>query len=483
MIERVRTIRTGIVGLDIALGGGIRFVQRTHLGKQDSATLVIRGGPGAGKSVLAQDLALRLAKALDGDALYACVEVLPSEIIAQRQGFEGFDPKRVVDLSEPKSRKVTEGPSLVVGMRDIPIVEGSPDLGPPLLDLCRIAVGRGFIPKVVVVDSLSEGYGLGTNAQRSVVDGVCKLAIEQGWALILIEESIAAPASSPWCFSVDTVLSLELNERSGLAQREVTVAKHRFAACEPGPHRLRFESDRIRVIPPLSAYRNAHRILSLPRPAKNRSLRIPVMGEEPDWDKFAVDDWEGRFVILQGSQDLVVWRFNVLNEIAGCIGTQWNDGSASSADLVNFVLGEQSDDSVFYDANGFVTSTLHQLIDGPEWIEEELTKLTEWHGEVARVRIGPTDRLAYYNHRGSLRIAISLLASILVKRNFIVVVYGYDLLSSGPLDLGQGTFATDLWFVYQSKVGNETELLIKIGFANEPSIMIKPAFERDRSAS
>ena len=45
--------------------------------------MVLRGGPGTGKTLLSVDVALALAKALDGDVVVACVEILPSEYLAQ----------------------------------------------------------------------------------------------------------------------------------------------------------------------------------------------------------------------------------------------------------------------------------------------------------------------------------------------------------------------------------------------------------------
>lgn len=112
--------------------------------------MLVRGGPGTGKSVLAADLALRMARAVGGDVLYACVEILPSEVLAQRMGFEGFDPTKAIDLARPEARKASgDGPTLVVGMTEMEMSsteEGDvPDVGRMILDLCESASNADVI--------------------------------------------------------------------------------------------------------------------------------------------------------------------------------------------------------------------------------------------------------------------------------------------------------------------------------------------------
>ncbi|MEO5729855.1 MAG: ATPase domain-containing protein, partial [Byssovorax sp.] len=304
----------------------------------ESATVLVRGGPGTGKSVLATDLALRLARAVGGDVLYVCIEVLPREVIAQRIGFDGFDPTTAIDLADPEARKTTSAkPMLVVGMTEAENVSpeegGGPDLGRMILDLVRISVDRGCNPRVVVVDSLSDGYQLGADVPRPTVDGVCKLAIEQGWVLVLVEETVDERAS-PWSFAVDTVLSLEVTQAG---RREARVTKHRFGPCQPGPHRLLVEREGVRVLPCFAAYRNAVQDLALPEPAKNRSLRVPVTGQAPDWRGFNVPNGQGRVikVCLDGALGIA----NV-DKYTHEIGAMAQDGASHPGVLASLLLIE-----------------------------------------------------------------------------------------------------------------------------------------------
>ena len=384
--------------------------------------MLVRGGPGTGKSVLAADLALRMARAVGGDVLYVCVEILPSEVLAQRMGFEGFDPTKAIDLARPEARKASgDGPTLVVGMTEMEMSsteEGDvPDVGRMILDLVRISVERGCDPRVVVVDSLSDGYRLGARVPRPNVDGVCKLAVEQGWVLVLVEEAVDDRAS-PWSFAVDTVLSLEVTP-SG--RRELRVTKHRFGSCQPGPHRLHVEREGVRVLPCFAAYRNAVRDLALPSPATNRSLRVPVTGQAPDWTRFDVPDGEGRVVNVHVATKQGT---NPFNKFMAAIGATAPDGSPHRGALGALLLFESHDWPFELTQTGFVVGTLHQMIDGEEWLEAALSNLVACESPMMRVVIGPTNRLAAYEHSTTLQKAIGLLAAILSRRGLIVLVHG-----------------------------------------------------------
>lgn len=448
MSELVRTVRSGIVGLDLALGGGFRFLRRSHAGDRESAIVLVRGGPGVGKSVLAGDLALRLAAAAEGDVLYFCYEVLPSEVRAQRMGFDGYDASRVVDLSEKGRRDPSvEGTVLVLGMVDAPLDDDDvPDIGRSLLDLSRIATARGHAPKVVVVDSLSEGYGLGTSVPRPVVDGLCKLAVEQGWVLILVEETVG-DAPSPWTFAVDTVLSLRLSAVEGEAQsrRELLVTKHRFGSCEPGPHGLLIERERVRVIPPFAAYRNAVRDLALPPPATGVTLAIPAAGEVtfPAW--FDVEDGEGRVVVVKGSDAAFLKR------LSSKIGRTSIAGAARGV-VFSFLLVESQYQPLMRDADERSVGTLHPFVRGDEWLEEALFRLSAEDDRntlgVSHVLVGPTDVLLRYEHCVDLRRAVSLFASLVSARGLIAVVFGKE-----PFESIRAAIVTDEWSVDRETKG------------------------------
>jgi KaiC/GvpD/RAD55 family RecA-like ATPase len=388
--------------------------------------MLLRGGPGAGKSVLAADTAMRLARALGGDVLYVCVEILPREVLAQRMGFDGFDPGTAIDLAQLDAKKPSgAGSMLVVGMTEMEMCsteEGDvPDVGRMILDLARISMERGCDPRVVVVDSLSGGYRLGADVPRPTVDGVCKLAVEQGWALVLVEEA-ADERESPWSFAVDTVLSLQVTPAG---RREVRVTKHRFGSSQPGPHRLFIEREGVRVIPCFDAYRNAVRDLALPPPAKNRSLRVQVVGQP--LDRMCVDISDGDGGVENVHTPRVTVAGDVVDRFTAALGATTQDGFTQSGSLVTLWLSETHGWPLERDIAGFRVSTLHPMIDGEEWLEAAFSCLAASEMPLARVRVGPTSRLNPYEHRESLKKAISLFATILSQRGIVIVLVGMDL--------------------------------------------------------
>jgi hypothetical protein len=79
----IRGVPTGDLGLDVLLGGGWRLIKRFE--DKESATVIVRGGSGAGKTLVGIQAAIELARALGGDVAVGCVEILPSEYIAQLQ--------------------------------------------------------------------------------------------------------------------------------------------------------------------------------------------------------------------------------------------------------------------------------------------------------------------------------------------------------------------------------------------------------------
>lgn len=425
MTALVRTVPSGSVGLDLVLGGGMRLLHRIAGSSAESATILVRGGPGVGKSVLATDLARRMARAVGGDVLYVCIEVLPSEVIAQCMGFDDFDPTTAIDLAQAEARKTSgDRPTLVVGMTEMetnhPDEDGEggvPDLGQMILDLLRLSDDRGCDPRVVVVDSLSDGYKLGAGVPRETVDGLCKLAVEQGWVLILVEET-AKDDASPWSFAVDTVLSLEVT-RSG--KREARVTKHRFGPCQPGPHRLLVEREGVRVLPCFAAYRNAVRDLVLPAPTTNRSLRVPVTGQPPDWKSFDVPDGQGRVVIV----DVGNMPSHIdIDAFTAAIGATSREGFAQAGMLATILLSESHESLFGSSPTGLRVSALHHMSDGEEWLEAVLSQLSAVTSPIARVLIGPTGSLNSYDDKVTLHEALSLLRTILARRGLVVVVYG-----------------------------------------------------------
>jgi KaiC/GvpD/RAD55 family RecA-like ATPase len=227
----IRTVPAGDLGLDVLLAGGFRLVRRFQ--EKESATVLVRGGAGAGKTLLGLHAALELAKALGGDLAIGCVEILPSELVAQmRSARPDVDEGRIAVLPAP----LASGPSprIYCGLLT-ELDPETPDLVASLEALGRDVTAAGGKAAVFMVDSLIEGYGLGASAPRAGADAVMKFAAQGGHGLVLCEETHGT-GPSPWIFAVDTVFELGVEPRE--RGRWIEVRKHRFGASVSGRHEL-----------------------------------------------------------------------------------------------------------------------------------------------------------------------------------------------------------------------------------------------------
>ena len=239
----IRTVPTGDLGLDALLGGGWRLV--TRLPGLASATVVVRGGSGAGKTLVGLQVAIELARALDGDIAVACVEILPTEYAAQiRSARSSLEESHVVVMPASVSDRPadvatsTEHPRVYIGLlTDLDPEE--PNLVASLETLERDVKRDGGKPAVFIVDSLIEGYSIGANAPRIMADALMKFAAQGGYGLVLCEEQIN-DAPSPWVFAADTVLQLGVEPRE--RGRWIEVRKHRFGPSSTDRHELDLSS-------------------------------------------------------------------------------------------------------------------------------------------------------------------------------------------------------------------------------------------------
>jgi hypothetical protein len=230
----IRTAPAGDLGLEVLLGGGFRLVVRLpERPEKASASILVRGGAGAGKTLFGLHAAIELARALGGDVAVAGVEILPSEYLAQvLSARSDIDPSRIVML--PGSAPSMDAPRVYCGLL-ADLDPEAPDLVAGLEALGRDVVASGGKPVVFVVDSLTDGYGLGASIPRASADAVMKFAAQGGHGLVLCEET-AGGGASPWVFAADTVVELGVEPRP--RGRWIEVRKHRFGASVSGRHEI-----------------------------------------------------------------------------------------------------------------------------------------------------------------------------------------------------------------------------------------------------
>lgn len=245
-------LTTGDFGLDLVLGDGIATLARLP-DRDPSASILIRGGPGAGKTLLGSQLAIVLANDRGGDVAYACVELLPSELHAQLDSVwptanEKAPVARLVQdavanrFRAPPFGKKSSGIHSDLYASTLPLPAGKElhEFGAAIEGLLSAIERSGGSPSVLVIDSLARGYGL-ADAPRIFADSLVKLAVERGLVLILLEES-RIPDTTEWAYAMDVVLELEHVDRSSSAaaqmERRLWVMKNRFGPSTPGPHRF-----------------------------------------------------------------------------------------------------------------------------------------------------------------------------------------------------------------------------------------------------
>src|ERR1035437_9640953 len=182
------TLSTGITGLDHVLGGGLRLLERLA-GAGVSGSLLIRGGAGVGKSVLAAQIAVTVADAMGGDVVYGWVELLPVELAAQLGGFKlsNLGPRVLPPFKEAPARD--KNPRIFTSLLDLGDEGVEPDrLGDAITRLLDDVTAGNGNPKVLVIDSLSNCYKLGSDVPRPLADAIIKLAAARGLMLVLVEE-------------------------------------------------------------------------------------------------------------------------------------------------------------------------------------------------------------------------------------------------------------------------------------------------------
>jgi KaiC/GvpD/RAD55 family RecA-like ATPase len=415
-----------IEGLNLVLGGGVPILKRVPGPAGESATLVVRGPPGSGKTILGTQLAGALGRALGCDVAYGCVELLPSELAAQHGTIKRSDvSERVVPAPFAKDEPKSEQCRIFAGLLDIdPSAEEGPNISRSVGDLLEAIKEAGGKPRIVVIDSLSEGYGLGASAPRRLADDLCKMAALQGLILILLEESIGL-SPSVWSFACDTVFELGASEDDhapgmpSLFMRRLVVSKNRLGPSDPGPHRFNLlPGEGVRILPRPTSY-------LLPW-AKEVALTLPRAGVPflPSW----------------GTTDLD----NGLPSFAQCITSIHGADARDVFDVAKRIGAAQHSAfmDLFVDFNAQAFGELQKLREGPTWstvslgnpfvnsnqiIADTLVKLRELHGpnrrSVGRVLIGDLQALRSFWDPAGCRHAVSILVALLRQMNISGVLF------------------------------------------------------------
>jgi KaiC/GvpD/RAD55 family RecA-like ATPase len=419
-------IRVDIPGLDLVLGGGIPAVRRAD-DLLPSTTLLVRGPPGSGKSVFGTQLAGALARELGCDVAYGCVEILPHELREQHASF-GRAGERVIMPPFPRQELPKKGECRIFAAV-LDLGEAGTErsnFGSAVIEFLDAVKRSAGEPRVMVIDSLSDGYGLGASVPRKLADELCKVAAERGMFLVLLEETIDGRPSS-WSFATDIVFGLETQTEDQAPDmpapfdRRVAVMKNRFAPSDAGPHRFTIEPSRgVVLFPRPSCYLAPWaKDLVLPGPPDPKSpsqeWSIPL-NDAPQWPKFR----ESMTAVYGSDAGLV-------SEVVWQLGIKMRSGQVFQGVDVFVHFGQQGPGAFDADLSGVQRIFAGDpFLSGNCLLAQVVAVLEDLRGRGARVRrvlVGDFRSIRTFWNPDGIRRAIGVLIAILRRAGIPAILF------------------------------------------------------------
>lgn len=217
-------ISTGDANLDMVLGGGLL---------RGNATL-ITGPPGAGKSILSQQIAFANATPQDRVLHISTFTEPQAKIVRNLSGFEFFDADRFGSEIVP------------LGLSDA-LMEG--DRLKSFTEEVTNEVLR-LQPAITIIDSVRAASQLGVveGAREALYRLVAQLG-HTGTTLVLVGEYPESISDRPEYAVSDTILWLESGPQGAGDKRAVRVVKHRGSGHLDGKHALEISDRGVTVYP------------------------------------------------------------------------------------------------------------------------------------------------------------------------------------------------------------------------------------------
>jgi len=246
----LKRIATGVPELDLVLGGGLL----------PGSLVVVAGGPGTGKTILAQQICFAVATP-EHKAIYYTTLVEPHvKLISHLESFEFFD------------RAALEQRVEFLHLGDILLEERGPDddpLGAVITEIVRACFEDK--PALVVIDSAKglRDFVDPTALRKVLYDLAGKVAHSDTVLLFLGEYSPEELGSSPEFSLADGIIELAYEAREPVDRRWLRVRKLRGAAPLGGKHSFSIAKPGITVYPRLE------------------TIALPPAAQEPVGDRIA----------------------------------------------------------------------------------------------------------------------------------------------------------------------------------------------------
>jgi circadian clock protein KaiC len=228
----MKRLSTGLVDLDLILGGGL----------EPGSVVVLAGPPGAGKTILAQQICFTNATTEHKAVYYTTLSEPHSKLVAHLKGFEFFDAESL----GPKVEYVHLGDML----RDA----GGKDLEPLIDEVVRKALDDK--PVLVVIDSTKMLRDfVSDHALRMALYDLTSRVAHSGAVLLLLGEYTPKEMRSGVEFSLaDGIIDLTHKRREPIDRRGLRVMKMRAATHLGGTHTVHITDDGFQVYPRIESF-------------------------------------------------------------------------------------------------------------------------------------------------------------------------------------------------------------------------------------
>ena len=228
----MKRLATGVPELDLILGGGLL----------PGSLVVVAGGPGTGKTILAQQICFAAASA-EHRAIYYTTLIEPhTKLLSHLDSFDFFDRDALEERVE------------FIHLGDLLVEERRPDddpLGAVITEIVRACFERR--PAVVVIDSAKALRDFVDEAElrRVIYDLSGKVAHSNTIILFVGEYSAEELEGLPEFSLADGIIQLAYEAREPVDRRWLRVRKLRGAAPLGGKHSFTIDTPGITVYPRL----------------------------------------------------------------------------------------------------------------------------------------------------------------------------------------------------------------------------------------
>ena len=223
----MKRLATGVPGLDVVLGGGL----------EPGSVTVLAGAPGAGKTILAQQMCFANASAEHRALYYTTLSEPHSKLVRHLESFDFFDPEAL-------------GPRVeYLHLGDLVREDRPGRLGPLVDEVSRKAMDER--PLVVVIDSAKalQDFTGERELRMALYDLTSRLAHTPA-ALLLVGEYTDGEMLGGVEFSLaDTIIHLAYEPREPIDRRWVRVVKMRGTHHLEGKHTFRISEAGFEVFP------------------------------------------------------------------------------------------------------------------------------------------------------------------------------------------------------------------------------------------